>query len=57
VIMGVPLPAGARQVQLRFQSKPYETGKTITLLALGASMLLVVWGIFVTRREATVVSA
>ena len=33
-IIGVELPAGARQVSLRFTSPPYETGKTITLVAI-----------------------
>lgn len=33
-LIGVALPAGGRQVTLRFTSPPFETGKTITLAAL-----------------------
>jgi hypothetical protein len=33
-LIGVELPAGARKVELRFTSAPYEKGKTITLYAL-----------------------
>jgi hypothetical protein len=33
-LIGVELPAGARQVTLRFTSPPYESGKTITLIAI-----------------------
>jgi hypothetical protein len=41
-LIGVELPAGARKIELRFSSKPYETGKTITLFAL---MLAIAWWI------------
>ena len=33
-LIGVELPAGARKVELRFTSAPFETGKTVTLWAL-----------------------
>jgi hypothetical protein len=33
-LIGVELPAGARKIELRFTSKPFETGKTVTLAAL-----------------------
>jgi hypothetical protein len=33
-LIGVELPAGARKIELRFTSKPVETGKTVTLVAL-----------------------
>jgi len=33
-IIGVELPAGARKVELRFTSAPYEKGKMVTLVAL-----------------------
>ena len=33
-LIGVELPAGAKKIELRFTSKPYETGKTVTLAAL-----------------------
>ncbi len=42
-LIGVELPAGARNVVLRFTSPPYETGKKITLVAL--LLALVWWGI------------
>ncbi|HEU4631178.1 MAG TPA: YfhO family protein [Gemmatimonadaceae bacterium] len=50
-LIGVALPAGAREVQLRFHSEPYERGKLITLLALGASLLLIGWGAFAERAR------
>jgi len=37
-IIGVELPAGARNVTLRFTSPPYETGKKVTLVALLLAM-------------------
>ncbi len=52
-IIGVELPAGARQVSLRFTSPPFEKGKTITLVAL---VLALAWwvagGIFGKVRRA-----
>ena len=39
-LIGVELPAGARKIELRFASKPYETGKTVTLAAL---LLALAW--------------
>jgi hypothetical protein len=33
-LIGVPLQQGARRVALRFSSQPYETGRTVTLVAL-----------------------
>ena len=33
-IIGVELPEGARKVELRFTSAPYEKGKMVTLVAL-----------------------
>jgi hypothetical protein len=41
-LIGVALPAGARSVSLRFASRPYESGKTITLGALLLAVLA--WG-------------
>lgn len=37
-LMGVELPAGARRLEFNFASKPYETGKLITLIALLLSL-------------------
>ncbi|HEX6314266.1 MAG TPA: hypothetical protein VFZ73_05375 [Gemmatimonadaceae bacterium] len=39
-LIGVELPAGARKIELRFASEPYERGKSITLAAL---LLAVAW--------------
>ena len=50
-LMGVALPAGARQVELTFHSPPYERGKLITLFALAAAAALVGWGWFAERSR------
>lgn len=44
VLTGVELTPGARQVELRFQSAPYETGKKITLAVLLLAVLATVGG-------------
>jgi hypothetical protein len=49
--IGVPLPAGARRVELRFDSPSYETGKLITLLALTIAVAGWVAGAMVDRRR------
>lgn len=51
-LIGVPLPAGARTVELRFASASYEKGKVVTLVSLGIAALLVGGGIVTTRRRA-----
>jgi hypothetical protein len=51
VLMGVPLPAGAREVQLRFTAPVYETGKKVTLAALSLSTLLLLGGLVLDRRR------
>jgi hypothetical protein len=45
-LIGLPLPAGARKVELTFASKTYEEGKVVTLLAIGVSLLAVLAGVF-----------
>ncbi|MEA3245378.1 MAG: YfhO family protein [Gemmatimonadota bacterium] len=40
VLIGVPLPAGARAVELTFTSPTYERGKAVTIAAI---LLAVVW--------------
>jgi hypothetical protein len=52
VLIGVGLPAGVQDVELSFSSSVYETGKLITWLAIGASLLLAVGGIVAERRRA-----
>lgn len=50
-LIGVPLPEGAREVTLSFDSAPYETGKGITLVAVLLSALLVGWGLWAERAR------
>ena len=50
-LIGVALPAGAREVRLRFRSAVFETGRTLTVLALAASTLLLVGGAVLDRRR------
>lgn len=50
-LIGVPLDAGARRVSLRFVSASYERGKTITLVAFAASILLLAAGLVAGRRR------
>jgi hypothetical protein len=49
VLMGIALPEGAKQVELRFTSGSYETGKTITLAALLIAVLLAAVGFTLDR--------
>jgi hypothetical protein len=50
-LIGVALPAGAREVQLRFIDTAYETGKTITLLAIGLALVATIGGVLADRRR------
>ena len=50
-LIGVALPAGAREVQLRFIDQAYETGKTITLIAIALSLIATLGGLGVDRRR------
>ncbi|MBL0939727.1 MAG: hypothetical protein IBJ03_12585 [Gemmatimonadaceae bacterium] len=50
-LIGVELPTGAKSVQLRFDSAPYQTGKLVTLLALGAALLWWILGAVLDRRN------
>jgi hypothetical protein len=50
VLMGLALPAGARRVELRFESPTYATGKRVTQGAVLSSLLLLVWGLMTGRR-------
>lgn len=51
VLTGVALPAGARNIELSFENPAYERGKLVTLLALGAAVLLLAAGVVVERRQ------
>jgi hypothetical protein len=49
-LIGVPLTAGARKIELEFTSAAYEKGKVITLLALAAALVLWIVGIVAGQR-------
>lgn len=51
VLMGVPLPAGARSVEFSFDNATYPRGRSITLAALALSLLLGLAGWVVERRQ------
>jgi hypothetical protein len=50
-LIGVELPPGTRTVDLTFDSTPYHTGKTITLIALVLSAAWALAGLFAERRS------
>lgn len=50
-LIGVPLAAGARAVELTFTSPRYERGGAVTLAAVTAALLLVVGGVLVEQRR------
>jgi hypothetical protein len=52
VLIGVPLPAGAKRVELTFTSLSYERGKVATLAALALAVVWLVAGVLADRRAA-----
>jgi uncharacterized membrane protein YfhO len=50
-LVGVGLPAGAREVTLTFTSPRVATGRAISLAVLGMSLLAVAAGVAVERRR------
>jgi hypothetical protein len=50
-LIGVALPTGARQIQLRFSDPAYPTGRAITLVAILIAVAAIVAGIILQRRE------
>jgi uncharacterized membrane protein YfhO len=54
VLMGVPLPAGARSVEFSFDNATYPRGRSITLAALTLSLLLALAGWVIDRRQSQV---
>jgi hypothetical protein len=50
-MIGVELPAGARNISLAFSSAPYETGKVITWIAMVIALLGLAGGFFMERRR------
>ncbi len=51
-LIGVPLPAGARTVELRFRDAAIGTGKAVTIFALLLAVLTVGVGVVADRRRA-----
>jgi hypothetical protein len=54
-LIGIPLPAGGRHVELSFRDAAVATGKAITLVALGLSLAALVLGLVMDRRRARLV--
>ena len=50
-LIGIPLAAGARRVELSFSDPVYARGRVITLIALVLTAVLVVGGLVVERRR------
>lgn len=50
-MIGVELPAGARKIELAFTSAPYETGKTVTWIAIIIALAALAGGVFMERRR------
>ena len=50
-LIGVVLPAGAREIQLRFSDPAYGTGKAVTLVALALAVALLIAGVVLDRRR------
>jgi hypothetical protein len=51
VLMGVPLPAGARSVDLAFSSPAYERGRAVSLAAVAVATLWLTAGAALGRRR------
>lgn len=52
-LIGVQLPANARRVELRYDDPAYESGKVVTLVAVGLGLALIVLGAILDRRRLT----
>ena len=50
-LIGVELPQGARNIELRFTSPAYQRGKTITWLAIVVGILMLGAGMWRDRRR------
>jgi hypothetical protein len=55
-LLGVPLPAGARAIELSFHDPAYSTGKLLTGVALVASLLLLAGGVVMERTRSSAVA-
>ena len=56
-LIGVELPAGAKEVRLRFADADYATGKVVTLAAIVVALVLLIGGVVMERRRPAVVAA
>ena len=56
-LIGVPLTAGARRIELRYDSPPYHTGKIVTLIAIALAIAWSVIGYLAERKRRRVVVA
>jgi hypothetical protein len=54
-LIGVPLPAGARSVELSFHDAAVSTGKTVTFAAVLLALAALVFGVVTDRRRTRVV--
>jgi hypothetical protein len=50
-LIGIALPAGAREVEVRFTDPAYGTGRTITLIAALIALAAAVAGVVLDRRR------
>jgi hypothetical protein len=50
-LIGVPLPAGARRVELSFRDAAVSTGKAVTLVALALALAALALGLVTDRRR------
>ena len=50
-MIGVELPPGARKTELAFTSAPYETGKTVTWIAIVIALIALAGGVIMERRR------
>ena len=50
-LIGVPLPAGARRIELTFDDAAYQAGKKVTLVALLLTLLAIAGGLAAERMH------
>jgi hypothetical protein len=53
-LIGVPLTAGATHISLDFTDAAYQTGKVVTMIALGVALVLIGGGALMERRRRVV---
>jgi hypothetical protein len=50
-LIGVPLPVGARKIELTYSERAYARGKTVTLIALALTIAWIVAGVLLDYRR------